>query len=139
MKESKQKYRKRMYDLWNEMGMFEIMEQNLAWQVWSIFENKRLTEIEIQQLRKEIKKDEIVPDRVDAVSEMSYGGSSGTETFKEQRCDLGDYPGNTPEDDINNPIHQRRREIMHERAKGDIPTLGSRDITFVTKYVHEVN
>ena len=30
MKESKQKYRKRMYDLWNEMGMFEIKEQNLA-------------------------------------------------------------------------------------------------------------
>ena len=139
MKESKQKYRKRMYDLWNEMGMFEIKEQNLAWQVWSIFENKRLTEIEIQQLRKEIKKDEIVPDRVDAMSEMSYGGSSGTETFKEQCCNLGDYPGNTPEDDINNPIHQHRSEIMHERAKGDISTLGSRDITFVTKYVHEVN
>ena len=28
---------------------------------------------------------------------------------------------------------------MHEGAKGDIPTLCSRDITLVTKYVNEVN
>ena len=27
---------------------------------------------------------------------------------------------------------------MHEGAKGDIPTLSSRDITLVTKYVNEV-
>ena len=28
---------------------------------------------------------------------------------------------------------------MHERAKGDIPTLRSRDINLVTKHVNEVN
>ena len=28
---------------------------------------------------------------------------------------------------------------MHEAAKGDIPTLSSRDITLVTKYVNGVN
>ena len=28
---------------------------------------------------------------------------------------------------------------MHEMVKGDIPTLRSRDITLVTKYVNEVN
>ena len=49
-KESKREYRKRMYNLWNEMGMFEIEEQHLACQVRSIFKNKRLTENEIQQL-----------------------------------------------------------------------------------------
>ena len=43
-----------MYNLWNEMGMFEIEEQHLACHVCSIFENKILKEIEIQQLRKEI-------------------------------------------------------------------------------------
>ena len=49
-KESKRGDRKRMYNLWNEMGKFEIEEQHLACQVRSIFKNKRLKEIEIQQL-----------------------------------------------------------------------------------------
>ena len=119
--------------------MFEIEEQHLACQVRSILKNKRLTEIEIQQLRKEIEKDGITPERVDTVSEMSYRTSSGTETVREQCCNLGDYPGGTPEGRIKNPIHQRLIEIMHEGEKGDIPSLRSRDITLVTKYVNEVN
>ena len=69
---------------------------------------------------------------------MSYGGLSGTETVREQCCHLEDYHGGTPEDHIENPIHQRLIEIMHEGAKGDIPTLDSRDINLVTKYVNEV-
>ena len=93
MKESRQGYRKRMYNLWNEMGIFEIEEQHLTRQVRSIIRNKRLTKVEIQQLRKEIEKGEIAPEGVDTVLEMSYGGSSGAETFREQCCDLGDYPG----------------------------------------------
>ena len=60
-----------MYNKRNEMGMFEIEEQDLACQVRSIFNNKGLTKTEIQQLRKEIEKDEITPERVDTVSEMS--------------------------------------------------------------------
>ena len=62
-----------MCDLWNEMGMSELEEQHLACQVRSIFKNKRLTEVDIQQLQKEIEKVEIVPDRVNRVSEMSSG------------------------------------------------------------------
>ena len=62
-----------MCDLWNEMGMSEIEGQHLACQVRSIFKNKRLTEVDIQQLQKEIEKVEIVPDRVNRVSEMSSG------------------------------------------------------------------
>ena len=137
--ESKQGYRRRMYNLWNEIGMFEIEEEHLACQVRSIFKNKRLIEIEIQQLRKEIENDEIAPERVDTVSEMSYGGSIGTETVSEQCCDLEDYPGGTLEDHIENPIHQRLIEIIHEGAIGDIPTLRVRDITLMAKYVNEVN
>ena len=90
-------------------------------------------------MRKEIEKDEIAPERVDTVSETSYGGSSGTETVREQCCNLDDYPGGTPEGHTKNPIHQRLIEIMHEEAKGDIPTLRSRDVTLVTEYVNEVN
>ena len=97
--------------------MFQIEQQHLACQVRSIFKNKRPTEIEIKQLRKETEKAEIVPDRVNTVSEMSYAGSSGTETVREQCCDLEDYPGDATEDHIENPIHQRLIEIMHEGAK----------------------
>ena len=53
--------------------MSEIEGQHLACQVRSIFKNKRLTEVDIQQLQKEIEKVEIVPDRVNRVSEMSSG------------------------------------------------------------------
>ena len=74
----------------------------------------------------------VIQNRVDTVSELSYGGSSDTETVREQCCDLEDYPEDTPEDHIENSIHQRLIEIMHEGAKGDIPTLRSRDITLVT-------
>ena len=70
---------------------------------------------------------------------MSYGGSSGTETVREQCCDLEYYPGGTPENQIKNPINQRLIEIKHEGANIDIPTLRGRDITLVTKYVNEVN
>ena len=51
---------------------------------------------------------------------MSYEGSSGTETVREQRCNLDDYPRGTPEGHIKNPIPQPLIEIMHEEAKGDI-------------------
>ena len=46
-----------MYYLWNEVGMSEIEKQHLACQNRSIFMKKRFTEIEIQQLRKEIEKE----------------------------------------------------------------------------------
>ena len=106
-----------MNNLWNEMGMFEIEEQHLACQVRSIFKNKRLTESEIQQLLKDIEKDKIAPERVNTMSEVSYGRSIGTETVREQCCDLGYYPGGTLEDHIENPIHQPLIEIMHEETK----------------------
>ena len=116
-KESKRGYRKRMYDLWNEMEMSEIEDYLHACHARIIFKNKRFTEIEIKQLRKEIEKDEIVPDRVDIVSEMSGGESSDTEIVREQCCDLEDYPGDAPEDHIENSIYMRLIEIMYEEAK----------------------
>ena len=71
--------------------------------------------------------------------EISCGWSSGTELVEEQCCDLEDYPGDTPEDHTENPIHQSLIEIIDEVAKGYIPNLRSRDIALVTKHVNEVN
>ena len=72
------------------------------------------------------------------MSEMSYGGSSDTEPVRKQDCDSDDYPGGKTEDHIKNPIHQRLNEIMHEEAKGDVPTLCCRGINLVTN-MNEVN
>ena len=58
----------------------KLRSNAFAFQVRSVFKIKRLTKIEIQQLQKEIENDEIASERVDSVSEMSYGGSSGAET-----------------------------------------------------------
>ena len=124
MEEIKQGHRKRMYNLWNDMGMFEIEGQHLACQVRSIFKNNRLDGIEIQQLQKEIEKDEIVPDRVDTLLEIGCGGLRGTETVREQCCDLEDY--------------QHLIEIMHEGTKGDVLTLRSIDITLMAKHMNQV-
>ena len=77
-KESKGGYRKRMHNLLNEIEIFEIEEQHVERKVLSVFKNNRLTEIQIQQLRREIEKDEITPKRVDIV-ELNYGELSGTE------------------------------------------------------------
>ena len=83
-------------------------------------------------MQKEIEKD----DGVDTVSEMCYGGSSGT--VRKQCCNLEDCPGDTPDDHIENPIHQRLIGILHEAAKEDIPPLRRRDIALVTKYENAV-
>ena len=114
-KESTCRDRKQMYNLLNEMGMFEIEKQHLACQARSILRNKRLKEIEIQQLQKEIEKDEIVPDRVDTVLEMSCGGSNGTETVREQCCDLENYPGDIPEHYFENSSHQCLKYLKGQR------------------------
>ena len=95
-----------MHNLWNETGMFKSEEQHLACQNRSFLKNNRVTEIEIQQLQRERdkKKDEIAPEIVDTVSEMSYGGSSRKENVREQGGDSDDYPGGTPEDHFKTPI-----------------------------------
>ena len=51
------------------------------------------------------------------MSKMTCGGSSGTETVREQCCDLEAFPGGRPEDHIKNLIYQRLIEIMHEGRK----------------------
>ena len=114
-KESKRGYRKQIHNLWNEIGMFENAEQQLACQAGSIFKNNRLAETEIQQLRGDIEKDEIALERVDTVSKISYGGSSGTETVRKQDCGLKYYPGGTPEDHIKNLNNQRLIEIIRSK------------------------
>lgn len=87
-----------------------------------------ITETEIQQLQNETEKDEIVPDRVDTVSDMSCGGSSRTETVREQCYDWDDNLEDTPEDHTGNFIHQRLIEIIHEGLEGDINVKAMEDV-----------
>ena len=103
------------------------------------FQEQYTSETEIQQLWRETEKVEIAPERIGTVSEMSYGGWSGTETVRDQGCNLDDYPGGHTRRSYKNPIHRRLIKIIHERAKGDVPTLRSRNKNLVIKHVNEVN
>ena len=54
---------------------------------------------------KEIENEEIAPERVDTVPEISYGGLIGAETVREQFWDLEDYSEGTPKVNTKNPMH----------------------------------
>ena len=47
-------FRKRMLQIWNEIGMFSLTEQQLAGQVLCIRDGKYLTELEIEEIRRKI-------------------------------------------------------------------------------------
>ena len=48
-------YRKRMLAIWKEIGVFEVTEQRLADQVRAIKVNGWLSEVEIEEIRRNIK------------------------------------------------------------------------------------
>ena len=47
-------YRKRMFGFWKEMGVFEIPEQRLADQARVIKLNEWLSEVELEEIRREV-------------------------------------------------------------------------------------
>ena len=48
-------YRKRMYQCWKDDGLFELQEQHLAYQVRSILKTGKLSKVEIERLKRQIK------------------------------------------------------------------------------------
>ena len=49
-------YRKRMHQYWKDYGLFELEEQHLACQVRSILKTGKLSKVEIEGLKRQIKK-----------------------------------------------------------------------------------
>ena len=49
-------YRKRMHQSWKDYGLFELEEQHLACQVRSILKTGKLSKVEIEGLKRQIKK-----------------------------------------------------------------------------------
>ena len=48
-------YRKRIHQYWKEDGLFELQEQHLAYQVRSILKTGKLSTVEIERLKRQIK------------------------------------------------------------------------------------
>ena len=55
---SKRNYRKRMHVIWNKIGGFELTEQKLVGQARAIRTNKWLSDLELEQLQREIRSEE---------------------------------------------------------------------------------
>ena len=55
---SKRNCRERMYAIWNEIGGFELTEQKLVGQARAIRGNKWLSDLELEQLQREIRSEE---------------------------------------------------------------------------------
>ena len=53
----KRGYRKRMFGIWKENGIFEISEQRLADQARAIKLNEWLSEVELEEIRREVSQD----------------------------------------------------------------------------------
>ena len=51
---TKRKYRQRMKKIWDEIRVFPVTEQRLADQVRQIWTNKWLTDIEIEEIRRQL-------------------------------------------------------------------------------------
>ena len=47
-------YRKRMHVIWNEMGMFNVTEQRLVDQKNNVFKRKRLSDLELEEIQRNI-------------------------------------------------------------------------------------
>ena len=52
---NKRGFRKRMHNIWKDIGVFKLSEQKLAGQVLVIGNNGWLSEIEIEEITREIK------------------------------------------------------------------------------------
>ena len=55
-KPTKRKYRQRMKKIWNEIAVFSVTEQSLADQARQIQTNKWLTNIEIEEIRRKLER-----------------------------------------------------------------------------------
>ena len=55
---SKRNCRERMYAIWNEIGGFEFTEQKLVGQARAIRGNEWLSDLELEQLQREIRSEE---------------------------------------------------------------------------------
>ena len=73
---SKRGFRKRMFSICNELGVFELNEQKLAGQALAIRTNGWLSEIEIEEIKREINCDEGSQDARRSVNEDSVEGAS---------------------------------------------------------------
>ena len=96
-------YRKRMFAIWMEFGEFEINEQRLADQARAIKINGWLSDIEIEELKRE----------VDNEGEDCEEGSRSTYRVNELTTETDDEPQPTCENNMHTEMNGRdRKESM---------------------------
>ena len=87
-------YRKRMMEMWREKGVFEISEQRLMDQARAIVVNQWLTDVELEEIRREIEREstDVTVDKNDLEEKIQLDGEQ--ETRAEAHSDREDRIGN---------------------------------------------
>ena len=133
-----------MYSLWDELGTFEIKEQHLACQVRRILKGKQFSDIETEQLKREIDHENgttVKPTPIiDTVLDCRDESEIVVENSHDQNVLVEEQPVDMQQrDSIKNPVYNCLIEIVQKGATGLIPPLRSRDITLLNMYVNAVN
>ena len=87
-------YRKRMMEMWREKGVIEISEQRLMDQARAIVVNQWLTDVELEEIRREIEREstDVTADMNDQEEKIQLDGEQETRT--EAHSDRKDRIGN---------------------------------------------
>ena len=144
-------YRKRMYEIWQEKGLFSVSEQRLADQANQIIKKGWLTKVELEELQRRLNSQselEINPDDVDEYSVVEE--SNGMDGEVEQSNDESDVNVETPLDDnelleVTKPLTPeeekmlvRLKQILCEDRK-KIPSLRNVDRLILRRKVATVD
>ena len=110
----KRGYRKRMLEIWKEIGTFDLKEQQLANQVRSIRKNSLMSEVEMEELKRKIAGDIREDINVqEAVHEEEYANDVNV---------IPDLVLNDPVESENETV-TKLKSIMKENPKREVPCL----------------
>ena len=118
---SKRGYRKRMHKIWKEEGLFELSEQKLAGQARVIRTNGWLSEIELEEIKREIVKESTEEGEVVEV----VGENEIERGIENERSDGEVYNDETVEQHVE-AVNEVPAENIEERMRAD--GLGEEDI-----------
>ena len=139
-------YRKRMHQYWKGYGLFELEEQHLACQVRSILKIGKLSKVEIEGLKRQIKKlhvdiVESETGELDAVEEGVVTQSDNNVLLQEFTAGASGYVEDTCaiESEIENDITKRLKLLLKPPKSDPVSSLQSADAVRLKQETEKVN
>ena len=109
-------YRKRMMDVWRDKGVFEISEQRLVDQARAIVVNQWLTDVELEEIKRDIEKEntDITVYGSDQQERIQFEGNQSESDTREQdtRTDTNNARGDMIENNDNFEGLELREDVV---------------------------